>query len=405
MHLLRKGVLQFFTILFVLGLLGLGTSAMLVYNFGSSTHTKRWLGESKVYDSVAAAFVEKAAKADSGSNAAVYSNSAVLQLADRAFTQQVITKSVDTVVDANYAWLAGKTAAPAFQIDLTAERNSFAKQVGDYIALRLSQLPTCTASQLLQLQVPTDPLTVACRPPTIDAKTEGGRVTQEILASKFLEEPVITGKNIQSGEPYYESFAKLPSVFQAAQVAPYGFLGVVLFAAIAILFLAQTKRKGIRRLGFLLASTGVLLVVPYAVARTLSSAAHERLVQDTVATALHRPLFDFIDRVIRSMALVEASVGGVFIALGVALLIAQTVRTSGQKNATRQTTKEVRPVPPTKPSPVTNTPPQPRTPAGRSMDIMGPVPARPQGPKPVSSASAAPTLKKQPKPRRPRLIQ
>lgn len=416
MQWVRKSFGFLFAVILLTSLISLAASLVLNRNLGNPGPLKQWMAESKIYDNVVASLIADAAKADAD-RATLYNSQAVLQLADRTFTTDLVAQSVGTFLDSNYAWLKGETTEPTFSIDLSKQREAFATEVGGYVEARLTGLPVCSAAQLSQLQIPVDPLTINCRPASINATTEGKRVSQGILDSSFLSNSVITAKTVgqEGSQPYYADLSRLPQAFQISQKLPVVFAVAALIAALAVLYLAQTRRSGLRSIGFTLASAGLLLVVAKPVTdMALTEVRNQSLQTQGVEGVFRQPYIDLLNlagaAITREMMLFGAAYLLVAAIIFIALLATRNrhettkVERSSvdkQKPAT-QGNKAVPKAIVTNPAPVQPILTSP-TPRAQSMDIMSSKPVRPVQ-KPITP-EATPSMKRKPKPRRPRLVQ
>lgn len=265
---------RFFGGLFALilfgSLLSLASSIATQRTFKNPDQIKTWLVQSKIYEKLVPAALTVAQEDTTKSNgdgSVNLKDPNVQKAAQSAFNPQVLQHSAEQLIDANYAWLNGKTSNPEFKIDLTEPKQAFAEQVGKNTEQRLSKLTVCTAQQQAALQIPIETLTVTCRPASLDPKTEGQRVTNEILKGDFLSNPVITqdtfGRNTNDPKttPYYKSATQAPLLYKISKYAPYVFGLLILLSALIIIFTAPTKRKGWRRVAGLFLSAGIILVI------------------------------------------------------------------------------------------------------------------------------------------------
>lgn len=265
---------RFFGGLFALILFGsfmaLASSIATQRTFGNAEQVKTWLVQSKIYDKLVPAALSVAQNdntINNGDGSITLNDKIVQRAAEETFTPQVLQQSTETFIDANYAWLNGKTPNPEFKIDLTQAKETFAQKVGKYVEERLSKLTVCTAQQQAALQIPINSLTVTCRPTNLDPKAEGARVTQELMKGDFLSNPVITqetfGRNTKdpNTKPYYKSINSAPTAYQVSKYAPFVFGGLILLSSVVIIFASPTRRQGWRRVAGIATSAGILLVI------------------------------------------------------------------------------------------------------------------------------------------------
>lgn len=266
---MRKfGVVVFALLLFV-GLLTLAFSTSSNVAFTNSEKMKSWLTQSNLYG----AFVENAigqAERTAGtdnSGGISLSDTVVKESAQSTFSAKQLENDVNTFLDSNYAWLEGKSDKPDFSIDLSAAKESFAQRVGQYVTTYLNGLQVCTSEQLATFDPQTaDPLTLSCRPSSMDPTTEGSAVADQIATStEFLSNPVITPQNINPDgdsetRPYYQDLSSLPQIYQINKKVPWAAAILTVLLAIGVFLLAGTKRQGVKITSIVLALAGLVLV-------------------------------------------------------------------------------------------------------------------------------------------------
>ena len=407
---LRNGVVYLLSlVLFVALLFGVIATTINV-NLAKPTKIEAWLSQSGLYSSVIDTAVKQAQQQtgdqNGSSNGVSLSDVAVQQAAKTAFAPAVIQKDVNIVLDANYAWLEGKTPTPQFTIDLTQAKQTFAQLVGQYVTAHLAGLKVCTVSQAAAAQS-MDPLTVTCRPANVNAKTAGTDVTQKLASGDgFLSNPVITATTINpknssnnaNSQPYYAKLSQAPKVYQAASMSPWVFAGVVLLSALGVLFISVRKRKGLRRIGVVLVLAGLVLVGTKFAADAALKQLEKHAFNNSNIGDIQNSLTNFAQ-------VVESHIANMDMYFGIAFLVAALlifivlIATKGRdgKRAAKQSSDA--------PQETGTTPvaaqPKPSKPV---MDITGKPPAKPAG-----QSSTAPTLPAKPsspgKPKRPRLIQ
>lgn len=319
------GIVLFGSLLGVVGLININQS------LGKPETVKELAAESGVYEKFVTAALETSTQEAKTANANLsipLDNIVVIQAAKQALPPSFIEEKANIIIDANYAWLQGKTPAPSFRVDISDAKQNFAQRVGQYITERLKGLPACTDQQLAQIAgtgTAVDPLTITCRPATVNAETEGARVTSELQKSTFLQQPVITadtlGREANSQTPtYYADLSQLPRAYQLMQWAPVVLGIVAAISALAVLFLAPYRRRGWRRIGIIFVLAGLILIGTKLVATTAANQLSDR-VATNVAAELAQPRTEFIHHVADTLVKVNLIVGGVLTLLGLAILI------------------------------------------------------------------------------------
>lgn len=330
----RKLLLALLGIVLFVSLLGIALSTSSVLTVHNQEKVEQWLGESKLYEHFVSNAVQQgqaAVGSASENNVTSLSDTAVQDAAKSAFSQDLVRKSVSTVIESNYAWLRGETDTPEFTIDLSDAKRSFAEEVGTFTTTHLASLPACTNAQLATLQN-TDPLRATCRPPNIDPKVAGQEVTQQILDSdELLSNPVLTAQTINPDpasqkEPYYEKFSQLPKAYQFGEKLPYIFAGLIILSATVFMLLYSPKKRGIRWTSIILAVAGALLLTTTFTADIAFKQAEDRIFNAATDGEVQKSLASFFDQVQNASTQIQMYFGIGFLVLAVILFFASRTR-------------------------------------------------------------------------------
>ncbi len=396
----RKGFVHFLAILLFISLVG-GVAILNVNRvFGQPAEVKTLVAQSGIYDHLVSAALDQSqtdANKNGGSDSSVSLNdTAVQQAAKQSFTPDLLRTSFETFIDANYAWLQGKTATPQFNIDLSGAKNSLADQVGAAVTTRLKTLPVCSAAQMAQLQLPVNSLTVDCRPTNIDPQTEGARVAQDIKTSNdFLGQPVLTPTSVNQqkdaqAKPYFKTASKAPQVYRFTQKAPFILAALALLTSVGIIFIAPTKRKGWRRVGVVLALAGAVLIASKFVADAGVTKLSDKL--HNGAGSQIQAQVNNLAKTLESKLFQSNLVFGIAFVVLAAIIIGWLVKTRNQNGKPKAE--------PT--APQEDTPDESPEPPAMDVTPPAPAPTAPPVKPPIKSADSAPQIKK---PKRTRLIQ
>lgn len=327
----RKGSVFLLSLLLLVTLLGSALSTSTNVTLGKPGKVETFLAQSRLYDHFIAYTTDQAkkstGKSDQSSSVSL-NDAAVLAAAKAAFPPSLIQQSVNQFIDANYAWLEGKTSKPEFTIDLTKAKEDFAQRVGKQVTTYAAGLPQCTSVQEVQQQVGVDPLDATCLPPGVDPTLLGAQVTSDISTSgDFLSNPVITPSSInpkgnEQGKPYYQKLSQLPKAYRLSTKLPYILGALSILFALGIIFISLTRRKGFRRVGAVLALAGIILVASKFIADfTLRRIEH--LIFNTANVGqLQQSLTDFLDRVESSLLKTDLWFGIGFLVLALVIFIA-----------------------------------------------------------------------------------
>lgn len=325
----RRFFVQIFSVLFILTLLLLALTFSVAASFSKPEKLQSWLSQSHIYDH----FIDNIAsqsdksvtkgKDDSGNG---LSDPAVKAAAQKAFTPELIEENVNIFINSNYDWLKGETASPNFKIDLTDAKKTFAQQVGLYIQSKLLSLPACSPEQQQQISQDTDPLKLACLPPNINPTTEG-RAAEEKLANsqEFLGNPVITAATINpesaQAKPYYVKLAKAPKAYQNAQKIPVILAALAFISAVLIFFVSPIRRKGLRRIGFVLFIVGLLLVASKFVADFVLDKVEAKIFNNSNVGELQQSLSNFFGLAENAVLSITLWFGIAYAIVGLIILI------------------------------------------------------------------------------------
>jgi hypothetical protein len=249
--------------LFSLALAGAGWMT-----FGTPDNLKKAADESKLYDS-AVTNVLDAAKQDAQSQTDTQlplDDPKLEQVAKDAFPPELLSKNSGSIIDGFYAWLQGKSESPQFSVDLTQAKQQLATGVADYAKQRYEGLPPCTIQQLQAIDPNNvDAFEVNCRVPGLASDTVYQRVLGEIQNSDgFLQDTTFTADDLpkdEQGRSVTDNLAAAPDLYNLFKSLPW-ILGIlsVLFG-VGVLFLSETKRRGLRSLGITLLGTGIFLLI------------------------------------------------------------------------------------------------------------------------------------------------
>jgi len=327
----RKGAIHVLALVLLVSLLGLAFSASARLNLTHPGKLEGWLKQSGFYTS----FVndrlhsaQQSASNDQGAGRVSLSDPEVTQAVHEVFSAQFLEPYVNTFLTSNYAWLEGKTATPAFKIDLTGAKQKLADQIGQTVQTRVAGLPVCSDAQLAQLQstLQTDPLAIPCRPPTLTAQTAATQVVAQISGSSdFLSNPVLTAGTLnpnkgQQGQPYYQKLSQLPKFYRLSLKLPWIFGILAVLSAVGILFISFSRRRGLRRIGWMLLVAGVLLVAVKLVSDTIFNHLQNKVFSNSNLGQLQHALTDFLHRIEAQLVKTDLWFGIAFLVLAALIL-------------------------------------------------------------------------------------
>ncbi len=254
-----------------LALFSAAITASLVSVFASPTSLKESLADNKLYDGLVQNVLDAARKNNdiSGESAAPadkqLSLNALETAAKQAFTPEVLQSSTEQALDGIYHWLNGEVESPDFRIDLTQAKANFIAAAGAEVEKHAASLPVCTTTQARTIDPDADPFSLTCRPATLSpADVRNNAVAELNKDNKFIPNPVLSADNLSkdaNGETFFDKAEGARSLYQVAKVLPWILLILSGLLAAGLLFLNETKRKGIKNIGVTLLGTGLFLLV------------------------------------------------------------------------------------------------------------------------------------------------
>lgn len=334
---LRRYFYHLASVLLFFALLVTAWSSALTITFSQPTKLESWLAKSGLYDHFVATAINQAeASTRSGSAGTVNLNDPQLQRAVKtAFTPQLIQSAVNNLLNANYAWLEGRSTTPSFSIDLSQAKASAVSNLGDYARTRAANLSTCSLSQLLQIQsagTSFDALHATCLPPGVSPDQAAKTVEQQVSSnSSFLPNPVITSENINqlnlSGrpgstgkQPYYQAISWLPSAYHLTVRLPWWCTGAALLLSLLVIVLASRRRKGLRRMAVVFILAGLVVLALIAASSYLAGRAEHNITSQSSLGLLQHSLIDVVHRAQIALSQVDATFAAGFVAFGTIIL-------------------------------------------------------------------------------------
>lgn len=262
---IKKISLGLFASIFTFSVLG------FIFSFGLSRIiqpqvTQRWIEKSGTYTELPNALLTRAQTIQTarGDSSIDYSNPLIRNAAKTALSESFLRESGQDINNATFNWLNGSVATPSFSIDLRPVKQSFVDTLATSLKDRYESLESCAPTQIPDS---VDPFQINCRPsiePAINAiiATESATLMQ---STDFLANTELTANNILPTEAGARAnlynHAVLPSIYRAIQAAPYFFAILGTLSGTATLILADTKRRGARKIAWRLLLASILSVL------------------------------------------------------------------------------------------------------------------------------------------------
>lgn len=194
-----------------------------------------WVEKSGAYDNLVSSIVQL--MPTEGDDKQFLGESAIRTAIERTLTPAFIKQSTESVLNASYDWLEGKSQTITFSIPLNEKRPELQKQIALAVEPQIAALPVCAS----KFNTATE---VTCVPQGTSAKAMSEDLARRAVESTdFLKDP-LTEKTFQ--EANIPSFELLRWFMQ---VALYFVIGLPIFALICIflyVLLYDQKIVGLR---------------------------------------------------------------------------------------------------------------------------------------------------------------
>lgn len=270
MSLLRKVAFWICAGLLPLFLYGLAVSSTAVMIFGDAQNLKGLLADSPVYDRVADTVIENNLQKVKAGGLPL-GEEQIDAAAKKALPPETIRNIAEQAIDSTYNWLEGETPTPTFAVDLTPIKQEFAANLGQQAGDKVSGLPTCTSDQLRQLDSQATLFDLPCRLPGFTPTSVSQQVSNEVMLNdKYFGDTTFNADDLPknpAGETIFEQASTVPAVYQFAKVTPWLFAVGTIGLAAGVVFLGNSRRRGFQKIGVIIISAGLLLVISSWLAR------------------------------------------------------------------------------------------------------------------------------------------
>lgn len=271
MNIVRRFALYAAGTILGVSLLGAAWAVVAAATLGHASTLKHWFERSGAYDNIVSIIIENAQEATkNGKNGEIPLNDpAIRKIAESSFSPQLLRSNTENAIDGMYAWLEGKSATPEFTLRFGEAKQRLAEGLGDYATQRMSGLPVCTDAQVKSFaeKGDFDVFTATCRLKGQDPAQIGRDLRDQLLNdTSFLSKADISSSDLKVEKngvsvPFYEQLSSAPKGFQLTTTSPWVFFSIALLSAAAILFIAPSKKLGMRRIGRILLGSGVGILV------------------------------------------------------------------------------------------------------------------------------------------------
>ncbi len=310
MNMLRKLGVGLCASILGVTLLGLAWSNVGLATIRNRSAVKGWLDKSNFYSQVVDVVLEKAKEPSGNGETEININDPQIQtIAKQAFTPEILKKNMETVLDSGYAWADGTKNKIDFSVDLTAAKQQLATGLGDSAKNKVAALPICSPAEVTQ---DFDSFKATCRPAGLTPEQAGQKVTNDLLNNKdFLAKPVFTAEDLKAKDsPVNAQNVPIENTDQAKAVRKVyslsGFvplaLGIVaLVTGLGVIFLSADHFRGLRRAGWVLLTSGLVLLVTFVLLGAVVSMVDRKVAEASTNPAQNKLLGDFARVVIKDV--------------------------------------------------------------------------------------------------------
>jgi|GEM_PF-4557431 len=256
------------TSLYVTLLISTATGVASFFVLKSPVVPKQWLENSGVYTNIVDEVSKMATIQQKQENSLVQITSEDIQsTAQQSFPPESLQADMEGVLDGFYGWFKGDTTGPVFSVDFSGRQATFASAMTNKLEQKINELPECENTGRFTVQA-FDPFKSDCRPKGVDLTEELSSFEKEIATSKdILPKVTFTGDDVtindSKGEPQRVASAMswVPNAYRAVVWGPWAIAGLTVLAALTMIFLSTSRRKGFRRVASGLIFTGIVLII------------------------------------------------------------------------------------------------------------------------------------------------
>jgi hypothetical protein len=254
--------------LYVTLLISTATSIASFFILKGPEVPKQWLEDSGVYTNIVGEVSKMATIQQKQENSLVQITSEDIQLtAKQSFPPETLQADMEGLMDGFYGWFRGETTGPVFSVDFSGRQATFAAAMTNKLEQKINGLPECENTGRFTVQA-FDPFKADCRPKGIDLTEELTSFEKEIASSKdILPQVTYTGDDVKikdgNGELQRVATALpwVPNAYRVITWGPWALAALTLLAALTMIFLSTSRRKGVRRVASGLIFTGIVLIL------------------------------------------------------------------------------------------------------------------------------------------------
>ncbi|MCA9348778.1 hypothetical protein KC878_01390 [Candidatus Saccharibacteria bacterium] len=364
MHFLKKLGLWLSLLLFSLGLSIFTFSFIVNQTFGRVDVLKSWLADSNTYQNfldVASKQIkldDEQPKDNQEQHKSLVNNEQLKTAVLKAFTAKSAQTWVESVLDGIYAWLEGSAEQPSFTIDYSNEVSAFIDSMVDQVEVSYNALPECNTASARQ-QSQQNPIEAICKAdalPTDEIKQnlnddllgEGGvfektTFTQDDLkidkqasffsfnSSDEKTNPTEAAAKKAREVVFYKhpTFSKIPSYYQQAKKVFWLGLIISFVGAVLAIFLADSRKKGTRKLGWRLVTSSIISILG-GIILLFGAKIFTGAVSSKDAIEVQDIALPFVNEMLKDIIVLSAIIATVLLAVGVTIIILTKDKTAAK---------------------------------------------------------------------------
>ncbi len=212
--------------------------------------TKQWLVASGIYNNALTSALQVSSP-QGETDSSFITPDILRQAISQTFDPTYLRQSFDTVIDATYDWLEGKSQAITFSIAVQEQATVFRSNLTALIVPKLQALPVCAG------KVTTDTNKLTCLPAGVNATDYANQLTRPSGDTTFLNTPLTQA----TFEPGFPKLGWLPIVFSWVRISFWVLPLLALVLAGLYVSVNTDKFRGIIRLGRHLTISGSVPMV------------------------------------------------------------------------------------------------------------------------------------------------
>jgi hypothetical protein len=196
-------------------------------------------------------------------------NSELKRIAEGILEPTLLKTNVETVVDATYAWLDGRTARPEFEVAIVRDEQLFVDALTLGFAERILGLPECDSTFVMPEEF--NPFAAECRPVSYGAEQVNAYISESKSDPRFNElfQRSVLDSDLIVIDQQTSNYAQLG--YKVVQFFPLMALLILFLVGLLLWWIIPGKRRAIVIIGLLFTLPGAVLGILAFIASSLYS--------------------------------------------------------------------------------------------------------------------------------------